>query len=306
MKLIIGFIIVEVVLCLRHELLTSESRHIALCLKNIMHEQFPEGSLLLLSLPFSHGNISSEYLNVLGLILKDINKGTQWPLYVFQPGDTQEISSVQANEFHVGVLFAWENEENALSEIILQQLDTLMSSTSWNPRSKFIVLVTTYVNSPPHSAALRVSALMWQRSRIVNLIILIMDPAGNVMTKKDVDGIEETHVLNVYTWFPYKGRHCAEPVEVVLVDQCLPENGGQLSNNETLFPNKIPNNLLGCTIKVATFHFPPYVIQTDNYTEASGNIVYKFRGLELEYLLLVSEALNSTLAFSQSPPNASL
>jgi hypothetical protein len=103
---------------------------------------------------------------------------------------------------------------------------------------------------------------------------------------------------------PYNGRQCAEPVEVVMVDQCLPDNGGRLSNNESLFPNKIPNTLLGCTIKVAAFHFPPYVIQTDNCTEVSRNTFYKFRGLELEYFLLVSEALNSTLAFSQPSPNA--
>jgi hypothetical protein len=268
-------------------------------LKDIIHEEFPEESLILLSLPSSHDNISSEYLDVVYLILKDISNWTQWSLYVFQRGDTHEISSEQANKYHVGVLFAWENEENDLREIILGQLDILISSTSWNLRSKFIVVVTAYVNSPPHSAALHVSTVMWQKSRIVNLIILIMDPAGNVMTKKGV----ETYVLNVYTWFPYNGRQCAELVEVVLVDQCLPENGGQLSNNEPLFPNKIPNNLLGCTIKVATFHFPPYIIQTENYTEVSGNNVTNSEAWS-SCLLLLSEALNSTLVFSQPSPNA--
>jgi hypothetical protein len=241
---------------------------------------------------------------VVGLILRDINNGTQWSLYVFQPGDKRGISSKQANKYHIVVLFAWEDEENDLRERVLEQLDILISNTSWNPRAKFIVVVTAYVNSSLDSVALHLAAGMWQKSRIVNLIILIMDPAGNAVKKKDVDGTEETYALNIYTWFPYNGRQCAEPVEVVLVDRCLPENGGQLSNNEPLFPNKIPNNLLGCTIKVATFHFPPYVIQTENYTEVSGNILYKFRGLEIEYLLLITEALNSTLAFSQPSPNA--
>jgi tryptophan-rich sensory protein len=268
-----------------------------------MHEEFPEGSLLLLSLPSSHDNISAVYLDVLGLILEDISNGTQWPLYVFHADNTNEIPDEQTSKYHVGILFAWENEENDLRVIIREQLETLMLSSSWNPRSKFIVVVTNYVNSHPQSAALSVSAVMWEESRIVNLIILIMDPAGNVMIRKGADGKEETRVLNVYTWFPYNGRQCAEPVEVVLVDQCLTGNGGQLSKSEPLFPKKIPRNLLGCPIKVATFHYPPYVIQTDNYTEASGNTVYKFRGLEIEYLMLISETLNSTLTFIQPSTN---
>jgi tryptophan-rich sensory protein len=302
MKLIIALIIFEVAFSLKHELLTSGSLHIALCLKNIIHQEFPEKSLLVISLPSSHANVGSEYLDVVDLILKDISNGTQWPLYVFHPGDTHEIPIEQPNKYHVGIIFAWENEENGLVEIVREQLETLMLSPSWNAQSKFVVVVTAHVNSPPHLVALRVSTAMWRESRIVNVIILIMEPNGKVIMKKGVDGIDETHLLNVYTWFPYNGRQCAEPVEVVLVNQCVPENGGKLSSNEPLFPNKIPNNLLGCTIKVATFHFPPYVIQTDNYTEVSGSTVYKFRGLELEYLVLVSEALNSPLAFSQSSP----
>jgi hypothetical protein len=118
--------------------------------------------------------------------------------------------------------------------------------------------------------------------------------------------MEETHVLNVYSWFPYNGRQCAEPTEVVLVDKCENANGEQLFSKEPLFPNKVPNDLRGCTIKVATFQFPPYVIQTDNYTESSENTVYKFRGLELEYLLLINEALNFTLSFSPAPSNISV
>jgi hypothetical protein len=74
-------------------------------------------------------------------------------------------------------------------------------------------------------------------------------------------------------------------------------SNGQLSTNEPLFPNKIPNNLLGCPIKVSAVDIAPYVMLTENYTEKGGNTVYKFRGLEIEYLLLVSEALNLTIDY---------
>jgi hypothetical protein len=39
------------------------------------------------------------------------------------------------------------------------------------------------------------------------------------------------------------------------------------------------------------------VISTTNYTDSDGNTIYKYRGLEMEYLLLVAEATNLTVVF---------
>jgi hypothetical protein len=45
----------------------------------------------------------------------------------------------------------------------------------------------------------------------------------------------------------------------------------------------------------------PYVIRTYNNTEEGGNITYKYRGIEMEYLLIVTEKMNLSLKYL--PPN---
>jgi hypothetical protein len=149
--------------------------------------------------------------------------------------------------------------------------------------------------------ALRVSEAMWNLNRILNLIVVIASPDITETANRDVEGTEGTGAVNIYTWFPYKGGHCADPVEVVLIAQCLSASNGQLNTNESLFPNKIPKNLQGCPIKVGAIIVDPYVILTENSTDTTGNAVYRFRGLEAEYLLLICEALNCTLEFKPVP-----
>jgi hypothetical protein len=41
----------------------------------------------------------------------------------------------------------------------------------------------------------------------------------------------------------------------------------------------------------------PYVILTNSYNNSDGNTVYNYRGLEIEYLLLLAEATNLTVVF---------
>jgi hypothetical protein len=107
----------------------------------------------------------------------------------------------------------------------------------------------------------------------------------------------DVHSLGLYTWFPYTTTSCAEPTQVVRIDQCLPDNNGQASSNKSLFPNKTPHTFRGCSIRVSTAELNPYVILTNSYKDSDGNTVYNYRGLEIEYLLLLAEATNLTVVF---------
>jgi hypothetical protein len=127
-------------------------------------------------------------------------------------------------------------------------------------------------------------------NRIINVVILLPNSDDQLLHG-------EIHILDLYTWFPYETSICAKPTQVVLMDQCLSDNNGQPSNSTYLFPNKIPNNLQGCPIRVSTSELMPYVISTNNYTDSDGNTIYKYRGLEMEYLLLLAESTNLTVVF---------
>jgi hypothetical protein len=312
MKLIIAFTIFKVVFSATHEIAPPERRHIALCLKNIIHQHFHRKSVILVSVPPSHDNtipnsIQNKNSYLVDFVLQELNSAALWPLHVFRP-DIQppDISNEQPDKHRGYILFTWPTEENDLTETLASQHEALQYSRSWNPRARFVVVVTAYDNSHPHLVALNVSETMWTLNRIVNLIVVIANRDITVTKNRDIDGTEETHLVNIYTWFPYKGGHCAEPAEVVLIAQCLSGSIGQLTTNEPLFPNKIPNNLQGCPIKAAVIDIPPYVILTEKYKQTGGNTVYKFRGLEIEYLLLVNDAMNSTLDFHHIKPDADL
>jgi len=90
--------------------------------------------------------------------------------------------------------------------------------------------------------------------------------------------------LNLYTWFPFKLGRCGEVQEVILLDEWLFENNGRFSENAHLYPAKVPNNLMGCPIKVGTIGFSPFVVVTRKYTQVDGSTAYEMTGLSVEIL----------------------
>ncbi|KDR17222.1 hypothetical protein L798_08949 [Zootermopsis nevadensis] len=301
MKLIIAFTIIKAVFCVTYEILPSESRHVAWCLKNIIYQHFQQKSPILVVVPPSDNNSIPESVQnknsyLVDSILQYLNSAELRPLHVFRPDLPVDFSNELPNLHHGYIIFIWSSEENDVIQTVENHLEELRYSQSWNPRARFMVVVTAYDSPHSHLVALSVSEALWSLNGILNVIIVIENRDTTVTASRDVD-TEETLVVNIYTWFPYRGGRCAEPAEVVLIAQCLSGSSGQLTTNEPLFPNKIPKNLLGCPINVAVIDVSPFVIPTEDYTDTSGNATYKFRGLEIEYLLLVSKALNLTLEF---------
>jgi hypothetical protein len=187
------------------------------------------------------------------------------------------------------IIFIWPEEvDGDVMKTLVTQLQELQSAISWNPRAKFLIVVTENLAGPANLLALKICETVWNMSKSFNVVILVPD---YLLINREVN------VLNLYTWFPYETNSCGKPIQVVLMDRCLPDDKGQLSNNVPLFPNKIPNNLKGCPIKVSASELIPYVISTNTYIDSDGNTVYNYRGLEMEYLLLVTEATNLTLVF---------
>jgi hypothetical protein len=89
-------------------------------------------------------------------------------------------------------------------------------------------------------------------------------------------------MLNLYTWFPYKLRRRRKILEVILQDKWLSENKGRFPENVHLYPAKVPNSFMGCSIKAATIGVDPHVTLTENYTNSDSGIKYKVTGLSVE------------------------
>jgi len=282
---------------IRRELLNVEQQDIALCLRSVRHRNFMPGQSVHLSLPNSgcHGiQTSRKYdcLHFVNFLLETVHQDALWPLHVSRADSLPvEIRDQQLRMHHNYIIFMWPEEMGGdILETLVTQLDDLQLTLSWNPRAKFLVVVTENDTGSTQSLAVKICEIMWNMNRIINVVILI--PRADVLL---VEG--EIHILDLYTWFPYERSDCAKPSEVFLVGQCLPDNNGKFSSNASLFPDKIPNNLHGCPIRVSASQLIPYVISTSNYTDSDGNVVYTYRGLEIEYLLLVAEAANLTMLF---------
>jgi hypothetical protein len=73
------------------------------------------------------------------------------------------------------------------------------------------------------------------------------------------------------------------------------ENNGRFSANTELYPSKIPNNSMGCPIRVTTIGYPPFVILAGNYTGKDGETRYNVRGYVVEDFLPSAEKMNLTV-----------
>ncbi|KDR17223.1 uncharacterized protein LOC110831897 isoform X2 [Zootermopsis nevadensis] len=292
---LLTFIVLQMATLIRNELLTSEQRYIALCLRSVIRRNFTPGQSLIVSFPKSgcQGSQTSpkcDSSQLVNFVLENTHQDVLWPLQVFQTEFLNlEMSDEQLRIHHNYVIFTWPEEFDVIGTLVTQ-LEKLQSVVSWNPRAKFFIVVTENYISPANILALNICETMWNINRIVNVVVMVPDPDYPRLGAR-------IHILNLYTWFPYEAKSCAKLTNVVLMDQCLPDGDGQLSNNALLFPNKIPNNLQGCPIRVSTSELIPYVISTNTYVDSDGSTVYNYRGLEIEYLLLLTEAANLTVVY---------
>jgi hypothetical protein len=84
--------------------------------------------------------------------------------------------------------------------------------------------------------------------------------------------------LNLYTWFPFESGRCGDTQDVVLLDEWLFEHNGKFSGHKNLYPKKVPNNFMGCPIKVGSVGIKPLVIMAENNTHNNGSSVYRMTG----------------------------
>jgi hypothetical protein len=234
-------------------------------------------------------SLQYEGFEMVDQILKHINKKTHYPLLTSRSKFTETLPDTGGMydddlypKVHNYVIFIWPEEAkgNILASLD-QQLNTLKANKySKNRYRQDMVIVT---NQNTRTLAKDLLEFFWKTRRVVNALILIH--SSNEL---------ENSTFDLYTWFPYQSGHCGQVKEIILLDRWTE---GKFSNNVHLFPSKIPNDLMGCPIRVATIHYPPFVILTTNYTDIDGSMTYKFRGLEIEYLLLITAAMNLKVQF---------
>ena len=298
--------VTDAVVALTGHMLTADQLHTVLCVGTIAHRHFAPARPLVVSLPRTTHDIArsplsetlpqADDLQMVNVLLAKLHEGTRWPIELFRPSgdDTADTSIIQ----HSYILFVWNEQAVSLNETLESQVENLKYSASWNPRGRFLVVATDRGNEPAHLLAARMCSILWEMAKIVDVAVLIANQVAyqptNAMSSTRTAGSDR---LNLYTWFPFKLGRCGQVQDVILLDEWVFENNGRFSENALLYPAKVPNNFMGCPIRVGTTGIEPYVILTENYTQNDGSIAYKIRGLSVELLNLVCEKMNLTTVF---------
>jgi len=279
-------------------LLTAEQRHIALCVQTIAHQYLIHGRFTVVSTPPDLRNNSRRTLiqfpynddvQLVDLVLQHVHEDTCCPVQMLPP-KKQLDTTAEIN--HSYIIFIWrEQEDEDIIDILLTQLNHLNDDEllQWNPRGRFVVVVTDQDSGTLTFEALRIYEILWMDYKVVNTVVLMPRYSGNYT------------VLDLYSGFPYQNGNCDKVKEITLVDQWVLQKNGTFSENTNLFPSKIPNNFQNCVIKAATVGFHPFVSLIGKETKEDGNTMYEMRGLALEYFLLSVRKMNLTVVFLQPP-----
>jgi hypothetical protein len=180
------------------------------------------------------------------------------------------------------------------------QVTKLRHSWEWNPRGKFVLIVTETRDVDAKLLAADIFAELWT-SRIVDSVVLM--PTSE--THKA--GRDTVKTLDVYLWFPYNpaGR-CPHVIDAILWDHWMTDNSssrGHFLHPGSLFPPKIPRDVHGCLLTVSTFEMPPMIMREEHTkVDEAENVTYD-KGLEIQILEELAKSTNSTLKYRVAPPD---
>jgi hypothetical protein len=288
-----------------NKFIPNKHQQIALCIHKIVHQYFTKGRTVLVSMPTDekpNGRSLSPppYDNNRALVrfaLTKLHESVSWPLRVFPP--TIPLNA-GVETTHSYIIFTWpQPEDTDVMETLKSQVNRLQEAegVSWNPRGKFLVVVSDSDGVSPRKLGLRIYAELWKEHFIIDNTILIADHNNYVQIndRNYTEGLRAA-TFDLYTGFPNERGRCGDIKDVTLLDQWHLHNG-MFIHNANLFPLKTTDNFHGCQIRVASIGIPPYIILTGKSTDSDGNVVYKLGGLAVQNLLLAVDKMNVTVVF---------
>jgi len=175
--------VTQAAIALTSNTLTTDQLHTVLCMWTVAHKHFAPAKPLVVSIPrtipdverspLSENLPQRDELKTVSVLLGKLHEGTRWPIELFRPsGDDTAYKPVLQHSY---ILFVWREGACSLNETLENQVENLKYSTSWNPRGRFLVVVTDRNNVSAHLLAAHLCSLMWQLVRIFNVVVLVQN-----------------------------------------------------------------------------------------------------------------------------------
>ncbi|PSN36245.1 Ionotropic receptor 201 [Blattella germanica] len=234
-------------------------------------------------------------------IFISLHNADNWNMMVIALEDVDMTNVLIHRKYAMYILVSEHQQLDAVVNNLVQQVTKLKTSFDWNPRAKFVVILTE-VNIVGENASRDISenifTELW-KFKIVNVIIILKARHTIDMTR---GGKFHEALFDIFTWFPYHppGR-CAEDKSGILIERWIGDGSslGHFLNNTHLFPPKIPKDLHGCPLLVSIFEYQP-LVSVKKYTSNPRRVLYD-EGIEVKLLEVLTRFTNMTIAFKEPP-----
>ncbi|PSN46588.1 Ionotropic receptor 217 [Blattella germanica] len=309
MKIISTFLIFIIIYnqCLflaMHEnvLLTDEQRHLVHCLMNVALNYFTPNQPIAFSITKKEDSdvMENPYFDILSnsidgdianYILKSLHAALQWQIRMsYLVDDPLELPFDGKEKIESYILLAPSGDLEDMALGLGEQLNALKASTTWNPRAKYVIIVTSHLQSELEDAALTILKDLWLFYKILNVVSIF--PRTELIST-----VAMTTSFDFYTWFPYQSNvKCANTEDVIVIETWILKGEGYFLKNSTLFPNKITKNLQGCLFRVSSFELVA-LVNIDIFIDENGIAHKEYSGFEVKVVKEVAETLNLSLLF---------
>jgi hypothetical protein len=223
-------------------------------------------------------------------VLSGLNDMTRWPILIFISDIPPEETPEEVVTPHSYIIFLWQQQDESIYDTIESQMQNQRDSPSWNPRAKFLLVLSGHDTDPHITVGRHICEILWDISKISNLVVLIPN-CSQVLTTNHTSlmAVEETKTFDLYSFFPYKSGNCGKVTDIIIIDKWLLEQNGSFERNTNLFPPKLPDDLMGCPIRVSAIGLEPFIILKNSHKTHDGCILYDVAGSFVEYFLVTVE-----------------
>ncbi|KDR22314.1 hypothetical protein L798_01186 [Zootermopsis nevadensis] len=301
--------------CLLVSLSEGIDRHLCRCLSDIAKRHFSSRINLVISdntESYTCHHVSTNFSRTLNhfnenssgidtqtwdLFLSDLHLSERWSLLLTRPNKEINTKYIADRKHGSYILVPGYGQIEDVTEYIRIQITNLKTSRDWNPRARFLIILTQSNNFT--EARLKILedifTELW-KFRVINVVILTR-ALKTKLGKIDVDE-KNLPVFDAFTWFPYEpSAKCGEIRDAVLLDRWILQGKGNFLFNTSLYPPKIPKDFRGCPLRVSAFEYPPMMMRMK--TEY-GIIEYE-EGIELRLLHQMARITNMSLLFRPPP-----
>ncbi|XP_069674774.1 glutamate receptor ionotropic, kainate glr-3-like [Periplaneta americana] len=304
----------------------SVNNHKTQCLRRIAEQHFEQTSSFLVAKSnedvyinskeniFSEKSQSSDMSSCrnaesLTVILEDLFDTEKYSLAIWS-NDGVHKKRITGSKYDGYVIVSHCQHYDDVVEGISNQVKEMRRYEDWNPRAKFIVILTEIWTDALEEYSTkklseRILGVLW-KWQVFNAITVV-EADWQDSTNVQNTSVNSTPIFNVYTWFPYYpvGR-CGDFVDAVLVDQWIGRPGdtdGYFLHSATLFPPKIPKNFQGCPLRISTFEYGPTVLEMKKNRDGS---IYYDDGIDIKVMYELAKSANMTVVFRPPPPDNGL